>query len=250
MSRVGKGEQGTNCYGLDVLFCESTDRRASGLFIKWCVYAPVEQYALGYSQSSSSRYDGFGWSETYVPDVFLITSTQFQFVAKAFGGQQDGAGAVHLNQCIVRHRGAVNDGIDLAQQVVRDGEGATKFITVDVRGAADDMAAKIVAKSIANSPLVKTAIAGEDANWGRVVMAVGKTGQHVDQEKLLISFGGQLVTDEGKVREGYDEGALTAHLQGQEIDLKVDLGVGKGKSTVWTCDLTHGYISINADYRS
>jgi len=139
---------------------------------------------------------------------------------------------------------------DLSKQIVRDGEGATKFITVRVTGAADDGVARRIAKSIANSPLVKTAIAGEDANWGRVVMAVGKTWEPVDQDKLKICFGGQEVTDEGRVREGYDEAALTAHLQGQEIDLDVDLGIGDGEATVWTCDLTHGYISINADYRS
>ena len=140
--------------------------------------------------------------------------------------------------------------VDLAQQVVRDGEGAGKFITVQVNGAESDASAKRIAKSIANSPLVKTAIAGEDANWGRVVMAVGKSYEKVDRDRLVIAFGGQPVTDKGKVRDGYDEAALTAHLQGQEIDLTVDIGIGKGKATVWTCDFTHGYISINADYRS
>jgi glutamate N-acetyltransferase/amino-acid N-acetyltransferase len=139
---------------------------------------------------------------------------------------------------------------DLAQQVVRDGEGASKFITVEVTGAQNDAAAKKVAKSIANSPLVKTAIAGEDANWGRVVMAVGKCGEQADPDKLLVNFGGQPVTENGKVREGYDESALDAHLTGSEIDLQVDLGVGSGRAIVWTCDLTHGYIDINADYRS
>ena len=139
---------------------------------------------------------------------------------------------------------------DLAQQVVRDGEGASKFITVQVTGAEDDAAAKKVAKTIANSPLVKTAIAGEDANWGRVVMAVGKAYEQVDQDRLIIAFGGQPVTEEGRVRKGYDEAVLTAHLEGQEIELSVDLGSGDGKATVWTCDLTHGYIAINADYRS
>ncbi|MBI1182486.1 MAG: bifunctional glutamate N-acetyltransferase/amino-acid acetyltransferase ArgJ [Alphaproteobacteria bacterium] len=139
---------------------------------------------------------------------------------------------------------------DLARQVVRDGEGATKFITVTVTGAEDDAAAKKVAKSIANSPLVKTAIAGEDANWGRIVMAVGKTYEKVDPTKLSVVFGGQRVTENGRVRTGYDEAALTGHLKGSEIDIAVDLGVGGGRATVWTCDLTHGYIAINADYRS
>jgi glutamate N-acetyltransferase/amino-acid N-acetyltransferase len=139
---------------------------------------------------------------------------------------------------------------DLARQVVRDGEGAQKFITVAVTGAESDAAAKTVAKSIANSPLVKTAIAGEDANWGRIVMAVGKTYEKVDPRALAVRFGGQQVTENGRVRDGYDEAALTAHLKGREVDIAVDLGVGVGRATVWTCDLTHGYIAINADYRS
>jgi len=139
---------------------------------------------------------------------------------------------------------------DLAQQIVRDGEGATKFISVQVRGAVSDASAKVIAKSIANSPLVKTAIAGEDANWGRVVMAVGKCGEPASPEALLVTFGGQPVTEHGKVRDGYDESVLDAHLSGQEIDLEVTVGDGPGAATVWTCDLTHGYIEINADYRS
>ena len=139
---------------------------------------------------------------------------------------------------------------DLARQVVRDGEGAQKFITVRVGGAEDDGAAKRVAKMIANSPLVKTAIAGEDANWGRIVMAVGKSYEKVDPTRLTVTFGGQVLTENGQVRPGYDEDALTRHLQGREIDVEVDLAVGSGKATVWTCDLTHGYIAINADYRS
>jgi len=139
---------------------------------------------------------------------------------------------------------------DLARQVVRDGEGAQKFITVTVGGAEDDAAAKRVAKMIANSPLVKTAIAGEDANWGRIVMAVGKSYEQVDPKRLTVTFGGQVLTENGRVRPGYDEDELTRHLKGREIDIDVDLGVGHGTATVWTCDLTHGYIAINADYRS
>jgi len=140
--------------------------------------------------------------------------------------------------------------LNLAQQIVRDGEGATKFISVSVAGATSNSSAKIVAKSIANSPLVKTAIAGEDANWGRVVMAIGKCGEAADPEKLVVSFGGQTITDNGMVCAGYDEAALAAHLRGSEIQLDIDLGVGDGRAVVWTCDLTHGYININADYRS
>ena len=139
---------------------------------------------------------------------------------------------------------------DLAQQVVRDGEGASKFITVSVEGAEDDSAARVIALSIANSPLVKTAIAGEDANWGRVVMAVGKAGEAADRDRLSIRFGDTLVAKDGLAVEGYDEAPVAAHLKGREIDIGVNLNLGPGRATVWTCDLTHGYISINADYRS
>jgi glutamate N-acetyltransferase/amino-acid N-acetyltransferase len=138
----------------------------------------------------------------------------------------------------------------LAHLVVRDGEGATKFIEVRVTGAESDMSAQRIGLSIANSPLVKTAIAGEDANWGRVVMAVGKAGEPADRDLLSISFGGIEVAREGLVVEGYDEAPVAAHLKGAEIAITVDLGIGSGRATVWTCDLTHGYISINADYRS
>jgi glutamate N-acetyltransferase/amino-acid N-acetyltransferase len=139
---------------------------------------------------------------------------------------------------------------DLAQQVVRDGEGAQKFVTITVDGAEDDRAARVIALAIANSPLVKTAIAGEDANWGRVVMAVGKAGEAADRDRLAIRFGTTLVAKDGLAVEGYDEAPVAAHLRGREIDIGVDLGLGAGRATVWTCDLTHGYISINADYRS
>ena len=140
--------------------------------------------------------------------------------------------------------------IDLAKQVVRDGEGASKFITVNVIGAENDAAAKRIALSIANSPLVKTAIAGEDANWGRVVMAVGKAGEKAERDKLSISMGGTVIARDGAAVDGYDEAPVAAHMKGQEIDIDVDLAIGDGAATVWTCDLTHGYISINADYRS
>ncbi|MEY4501261.1 MAG: bifunctional glutamate N-acetyltransferase/amino-acid acetyltransferase ArgJ [Pseudomonadota bacterium] len=138
----------------------------------------------------------------------------------------------------------------LAQLVVRDGEGATKFITVAVTGAVSDESAHRVAMSIANSPLVKTAIAGGDANWGRVVMAVGKAGEPADRDKLSISFGPTLVAKDGLVVPDYDETPVTAHVRSPHVDIGADLGLGNGQATVWTCDLTHGYISINADYRS
>jgi glutamate N-acetyltransferase/amino-acid N-acetyltransferase len=140
--------------------------------------------------------------------------------------------------------------VDLAQQIVRDGEGASKFVEVTVTGAASSTAAKTIALSIANSPLVKTAIAGEDANWGRIVMAVGKAGEKADRDALDIKIGGVQVTMDGLRKPGYDETPVARHMKCQEIDISVDVGVGRGKATVWTCDLTHGYIDINADYRS
>ena len=138
----------------------------------------------------------------------------------------------------------------LAQLVVRDGEGATKLIEIAVTGADSDRSAHRIAMSIANSPLVKTAIAGGDANWGRVVMAVGKAGEPADRDRLAIRFGDTQVARDGLAVEGYDEDPVAAHLAGDEVDIGVDLGLGDGRATVWTCDLTHGYISINADYRS
>jgi glutamate N-acetyltransferase/amino-acid N-acetyltransferase len=140
--------------------------------------------------------------------------------------------------------------LDLAHQVVRDGEGATKFITVSVSGAASARAARQIALTIANSPLVKTAIAGEDANWGRIIMAVGRAGERADRDKLSISIGGVTIADQGHPQPDYREAQVVPHMKGAEIDIAVDVGVGRGKATVWTCDLTHGYISINADYRS
>jgi glutamate N-acetyltransferase/amino-acid N-acetyltransferase len=139
---------------------------------------------------------------------------------------------------------------DLARQIVRDGEGATKFITIAVTGAANDRAAHGIGMSIANSPLVKTAIAGEDANWGRIVMAVGKSGAGIDQSRLDISMGGVLIAAAGARLDDYDEAPVAAHMKGEEIDIAVKVGDGAGAARVWTCDLTHGYISINADYRS
>ncbi|MFN7177654.1 MAG: bifunctional glutamate N-acetyltransferase/amino-acid acetyltransferase ArgJ [Thermaurantiacus sp.] len=138
----------------------------------------------------------------------------------------------------------------LALLVVRDGEGAQKLIEVRVSGAVSDASAHRVAMSIANSPLVKTAVAGGDANWGRVVMAVGKAGEPAERDLLSIRFGGVEVAAHGAVVPGYSEAPVAAHLAGAEVDIAVDLGLGEGRATVWTCDLTHGYISINADYRS
>ncbi len=139
---------------------------------------------------------------------------------------------------------------DLARQVVRDGEGAGKFISICVGGAASPRAAKRIALSIANSPLVKTAIAGEDANWGRIVMAVGKAGEAANRDALAVRIGGLPVARKGMADPAYSESQVTAHMQGDEISIDVDVGVGKSSATVWTCDLTHGYIDINADYRT
>ena len=139
---------------------------------------------------------------------------------------------------------------DLAHQVVKDGEGATKFVAITVTGAAGKKAARKIGMAIANSPLVKTAVAGEDANWGRVVMAVGKAGEKANRDKLSICMGGVLVADKGEIAAGYDEAPVARHMKDKEITIEVDVGVGKGKATVWTCDLTHAYIDINGSYRT
>ncbi len=140
--------------------------------------------------------------------------------------------------------------LDLAHQVVRDGEGATKFVSVRVSGAKNDVSARKIGMSIANSPLVKTAIAGQDPNWGRIVMAVGKSGEPAHRDKLSIRFGSILVADKGWVSPDYREADGAEYFKRTDLDINVELGIGKGEATVWTCDLTHQYISINADYRS
>jgi glutamate N-acetyltransferase/amino-acid N-acetyltransferase len=140
--------------------------------------------------------------------------------------------------------------LDLAHQVVRDGEGATKFVEIRVSGAASDAEARTVGLSIANSPLVKTAIAGEDPNWGRIVMAVGKSGAQANRDKLTIRFGDIVVAENGWVSSDYSEDLGAEYMKQQNLAINVDLGIGGGLGTVWTCDLTHGYITINADYRS
>lgn len=139
---------------------------------------------------------------------------------------------------------------ELSHLVVRDGEGATKFVEVQVTGADSTDDAQKIAMAIANSPLVKTAIAGEDANWGRIVMAVGKSGAKADRDRLTIRFGDMVLAENGWRAPGYDEAKASAYMKNQELLIAVDLGLGQGAQTVWTCDLTHGYIDINADYRS
>ena len=140
--------------------------------------------------------------------------------------------------------------LDLALQVVKDGEGASKFITIKVTGATDSKSARAIGLSVANSPLVKTAIAGQDANWGRIVMAVGKAGEPAERDKLTITLGPHTLATAGELAPDYKESDGAAYMKNDEITLGIDLALGKGAATVWTCDLTHGYIDINADYRS
>ncbi|OYU14500.1 MAG: bifunctional ornithine acetyltransferase/N-acetylglutamate synthase [Alphaproteobacteria bacterium PA4] len=180
--------------------------------------------------------------DTSTSDTVLAFATGAAGHAELAGWASPGADAFAAALADLCHQ--------LAQLVVRDGEGATKFITITVTGAEDDRAARVIGLSIANSPLVKTAIAGGDANWGRVVMAVGKAGEAAERDRLSIRFGSTEVAAGGMVVPGYDEAPVAAHLAGQDVDIAVDLGLGQGRARVWTCDLTHGYISINADYRS
>ncbi|MBF9034953.1 bifunctional glutamate N-acetyltransferase/amino-acid acetyltransferase ArgJ [Rhodobacterales bacterium HKCCE2091] len=198
--------------------------------------------------------------------VMLTSATRGSFNAITVDGDTSTSDTVMLaatgkagNAPIVSARGADGRAFaallqavmrDLALQIVRDGEGATKLVEVNVTGARTAKDADRVARSIANSPLVKTAIAGEDPNWGRIVMAVGKSGAAADRDTLTIRFGDILVAENGWRAESYTEAAGAAYMKGEELAVNVDLGLGKGAATVWTCDLTHGYISINADYRS
>jgi glutamate N-acetyltransferase / amino-acid N-acetyltransferase len=140
--------------------------------------------------------------------------------------------------------------VDLAIQIVRDGEGAEKLVEIRVTGATSKQSAKRIGLAIGNSPLVKTAIAAGDANWGRIVMAVGRAGEKADRNKLGIAVGGIQIAAEGGPVPGYREGPVAEHMKGHNIHIAVDIGIGAGKATVWTCDLTHGYIDINGSYRS
>ncbi|GBQ93152.1 bifunctional glutamate N-acetyltransferase/amino-acid acetyltransferase ArgJ [Asaia krungthepensis] len=152
---------------------------------------------------------------------------------------------------LVAFREALNSLLlELALMVVRDGEGATKLFTVRVSGAVSDDSAKKIALAIGNSPLVKTAIAGEDANWGRIVMAVGKSGEPANRDTLSVAIGGTWIARQGTVVEGYDETPVVDHMKGQDIDIQIDLGLANGHAQIWSCDLTHGYIDINGSYRS
>ncbi len=180
------------------------------------------------------------------------TSTSDTLMIFATGAAK---GAPHIQDAADPHAVPFRRALDkllrnLAHQVVRDGEGARKFVEVNVEGAASRRAAKRIALSIANSPLVKTAIAGEDANWGRVVMAVGKAGEKAERDKLDIWFGEFRVAHQGLRDPSYDEAATSAYMRSEAIVIKADLGIGRGRATVWTCDLTKEYVAINGDYRS
>jgi glutamate N-acetyltransferase/amino-acid N-acetyltransferase len=181
-------------------------------------------------------------SDTSTSDALIVAAT----------GQSDAAELSDLRGKTARAFESALQAImlDLAQQVVRDGEGATKFVEIAVTGAADYADAHRVAMSVANSPLVKTAIAGEDANWGRIVAAVGKSGAQADRDRLSIRFGDITVAENGWRAPSYSEAETSAYMKNQNLVIGIDLGLGKGKRRVWTCDLTHRYIDINADYRS
>ena len=183
-------------------------------------------------------------SDTSTSDTVLLFSTQ-QHVPDA--GPIDGPEHPEWDEFVA---GVGWVCMDLAHQIVRDGEGASKFIAVTVEGAISDESAEIIARSIADSPLVKTAMAAEDANWGRIVMAVGKAGQPAERDHLDIWIGDEQITHAGRVHPDYSEARANVHLRNDEIDVRVDLHQGTGSATVWTCDLTHGYIEINAGYRS
>ena len=181
-------------------------------------------------------------SDTSTSDALILAATG-RSAAAPITSLEDGTGAAFVTAL----HGVMRE---LAQLVVRDGEGATKFVEVRVTGAASDTDAHRVALAIANSPLVKTAIAGQDANWGRIVAAVGKSGAEADRDRLTIRFGDMVLAENGWRSPSYDEAAASAYMKQQDLVIGVDLGLGQGVRTVWTCDLTHGYIDINADYRS
>jgi glutamate N-acetyltransferase/amino-acid N-acetyltransferase len=186
-------------------------------------------------------------SDTSTSDTVLLIATGQAKHARI--PSADGNAA--RNRMLEDFAGALNEVLlDLALQVTGDGEGAQKRVRIDVTGATNARSAKRIAMAVANSPLVKTAIAGEDANWGRIVMAVGKAGEPADRDKLSIGVGGVWMAREGAVIPGYDETPVVAHMKGKEVEIAIDMGLGKGKATAWTCDLTHGYIDINGSYRS
>ncbi len=181
------------------------------------------------------------------------TSTSDTLIAFATGAERRGAPRIKDagDERVAGFAAALQDLLkELAILVAKDGEGITKFVTVEIEGAESDAAARKIGLSIANSPLVKTAIAGEDPNWGRVVMAVGKAGEAADRDRLSIRFGDILVAENGERAASYEEATVARYMKGAEIVVRVDIGLGHGRAVVWTCDLTHGYIDVNASYRS
>lgn len=211
------------------------------LFTDAAIPAPLLQQALASGLDTTFNAITVD-SDTSTSDALILAAT----------GQSPAAPITDLDDAPGQAFVAALHGVmrDLAHQVVRDGEGASKFVEIAVTGAATTEDAQRVAMSIANSPLVKTAIAGEDANWGRIVAAVGKSGAAADRDRLRIAFGDLVVAENGWRAPGYDEAAASAYMKNPELRIAVDLGLGTGARTVWTCDLTHGYIDINADYRS
>lgn len=211
------------------------------LFTDAAISAPLLQQALASGLDTTFNAITVD-SDTSTSDALILAAT----------GQSPAAPITDLDDAPGQAFVAALHGVmrDLAHQVVRDGEGASKFVEIAVTGAASTEDAQRVAMSIANSPLVKTAIAGEDANWGRIVAAVGKSGAAADRDRLRIAFGDLVVAENGWRAPGYDEAAASAYMKNPELRIAVDLGLGTGARTVWTCDLTHGYIDINADYRS
>jgi glutamate N-acetyltransferase/amino-acid N-acetyltransferase len=157
------------------------------------------------------------------------------------------AGDARLSDFRVKLEGVL---LDLAQQLVRDGEGATKFVKITISGAVSAASARKIARTVAESALVKTAFAGEDANWGRIVMAVGRADEPVNRERMSVKFGELWAARDGRVSPDYSETRMSAYMKKKELEVAVDVGVGRGSAVMWTCDLTHGYISINGDYRS
>lgn len=209
------------------------------IFTDATIAAPLLQTMLHSSNAKSFNaitVDG----DTSTSDTALLFATGASGVAIAANSSEAAAFQAALDDLM----------IDLAKLVAMDGEGAQKLITIHVRGAESDDAARRIGLAIGNSPLVKTAIAGEDANWGRVVMAVGKSGEKVDRDMLSIAMGGVVIARDGERVEGYDEAPITAHMKTRDIHIDVNINLGHGAATVWSCDLTHGYIDINADYRS
>jgi glutamate N-acetyltransferase/amino-acid N-acetyltransferase len=178
------------------------------------------------------------------------SDTVLMFATGAAGGALTGLRSPEDERLKAFARGLDKLCMDLAHQVAKDGEGAQKFIEIAITGAENDKAAHRIAMSVANSPLVKTAVAGEDANWGRIVMAIGKAGEKAIRDKLRIRIGGVTVAKNGMRDPSYKEAEIMPHMKGRHIVIEADVGVGKGKATVWTCDLTHAYIDINGSYRS